>query len=89
MAEIVLLHGEGTAALSDVPSRLRKIADQIEAGECGEPRNAVVILEAEGLRMSAWGLGPDGGDRARAVGLMEWAKHWFMARCFAVAAEEN
>lgn len=64
--------------LSDMPTLLRTIADQIEAGEHGEPTAGVLVIEAP---MSEWpavfGLGSD-AIPPRCVWLLELAKAFFV-----------
>ena len=54
--------------LTDIPARLRLLAEQIEDGEFGEVANVGVVVEgAEEPRVMA--LGAD-GDETRAMGLL-------------------
>lgn len=82
MAKIVNFHGgagdAGQPRLHDLPAMLRRLADDLEKGDPPDARNAVVVVECEGLALAVYGFGPDGGDGVRAAGLMEWGKHWLM-----------
>ena len=69
---LVLLH-DGRPPLSDVPCRLRLLADQIEAGEYGEITASVVVLEGDADWPAVFGFG-DMGDARSAIGLCELAK---------------
>lgn len=49
------LYALPTGALQNIPEALRRVADQIEAGEFGEAKAAVVVLESDDL--DVFGIG--------------------------------
>lgn len=55
-AEIVAIR-DAAPALTDIPGMLRKLADQIEAGEQGEVTSAILLLPVDGdyPRVFGWG----------------------------------
>lgn len=60
------IHQLPKATLADIPRVLRAIADEIDAGEYGEPVSAVVVLEADGIHT----FGAGAADYYRALGLL-------------------
>jgi hypothetical protein len=61
--------------LSDVPGHLRKLADDIERGEYGDVRAAIVVIEQDGdggtVSAESFGFGSD-ADPVRAAGLLHF-----------------
>ena len=64
--------------LHDLPAMLRKMAEDIENGDLDDARNAVIVVEHDGAAFTVAGFGPEGGDGVRAVGILEWGKHWLL-----------
>lgn len=56
----------------DIAACARKFADQLEAGEQGEPTRVIVILDTpDGVALNLWGENVNGFEM---VGLLEVAK---------------
>jgi hypothetical protein len=49
------LHALPSAKLQDIPAMLRRLADDIEAGEYGEVREAVCVTHGSGLDVFGFG----------------------------------
>lgn len=49
------LHALPSVKLQDVPAMFRKLADDIEAGEYGEVREAVAVVSGEALEVFGFG----------------------------------
>ncbi len=64
------------APLTDIPSKLRELADRIEKGE-QQASFAMVIIPVEGDWPSVFSFGEDMGDYGR-VGVLEVAKGFFV-----------
>uniref|UniRef100_A0A9E7ZNB0 Uncharacterized protein n=1 Tax=Bosea sp. NBC_00436 TaxID=2969620 RepID=A0A9E7ZNB0_9HYPH len=65
--------------LSDVPAMLRKLADDIEAGERGDVSLCLVVLPRPGDWPAIFGFGPEGDTSdAALVGHFEIAKNVFV-----------
>jgi hypothetical protein len=83
-AEIVQIR-EGAPLLSDIPAMLRRLADQIEAGEHGQVETAFLILPADGDYPKVFGWGDvDGGNDP--VIQLELAKMWLLTNLVARSA---
>lgn len=65
--EVVQLH---STSLRDVPGRLRRLADRIEAGELGEVRFVIAITVREDGSQQEYGFGDL--TMHEAVGAMAW-----------------
>lgn len=70
-----------SATLQDVPTVLRSLADNIEAGHYGRAINAVVVLETddEGMRIELFGAGGHNGVRIT-MGLLAMGQAQLAAR---------
>jgi hypothetical protein len=73
-----LIHDEGNVErldvynFQDIADCARRFADQLEAGEQGEPSRLIVVSETSGgLTLSVWGENVNGYEL---VGLLEAAK---------------
>jgi hypothetical protein len=75
--ELKLVHDDNVEKLDiynfqDIAACARKFADQLEAGEQGEPTRLIVVVEtSDGLTVSVWGENVNGYGL---VGLLEAAK---------------
>lgn len=76
MVELVRLH-DGAPSLEDIPGRLRRIADQIEAGEQGAVETAYVLLPTDGDYPRLFGFG-DVHGKSDPVVQFELAKLWLL-----------
>ena len=77
--KVVELH-DGRPLLNDIPGRLRKLADQIEAGDEGQIDFAFVVLDGPKPMPQIYGYGPLPTDRAM-LGLIAQAHEQFMQLC--------
>lgn len=59
------------ANLSDIPDRLRELANDIEAGECGELDTVYVMLIGNGLSTEYYG---EALSRYELIGVLEHVK---------------
>ena len=65
--------------LSDIPAMLRKLAEDIEAGDHGEVPICLVVLPRGGDWPDIFGFGPDGDTSdAALIGHLELAKSFFV-----------
>lgn len=65
--------------LSDVPAMLRKLADDIAAGEYGDVPLCLVVLPHAGEWPTIFGYGPEGDTSdAALIGHFELAKSFFV-----------
>lgn len=65
--------------LSDVPGMLRKLAEDIEAGEHGDVPLCLVVLPRDGEWPAVFGFGPTGDTTdAALIGHFELAKGFFV-----------
>ena len=63
--------------LKDTAAMMRRVADQIEAGEHGEVENATLVLDSDlGVMTFHWGLSGNAHER---IGLLESAKYAILA----------
>jgi hypothetical protein len=74
--EVVQLR-EGRPPLTDIPGRLRLLADQIEAGEHGDVAGALVLLPRPSDYPSIFGFGDVEGENHPMI-VCELAKHVFI-----------
>lgn len=51
------LHVISTETLQDVPAKLRRWADDIEAGKYGQPQGCVLVLDADTIEIGYMGTG--------------------------------
>ena len=65
--------------LNNVPALARQLADDIEAGEYGNVRRVIVVMDADDLRTFSWG---DIGDAYAGVGLLDAAKSTMLQAMF-------
>jgi len=74
VAEVVQLHD---TSLQDIPAMMRKVADQIEAGEHGEVEAAFLVIPESGRypHVFAWGNIEGRNDP---VIIFELAKAWLL-----------
>lgn len=63
----------------DVADYLRLMADQIEAGDRGDIRTCLMILEPIGDSLETYAAGKGGLDTARVMGLMFHALNTYMS----------
>lgn len=65
--------------LSDIPAMLRKLADDIEAGDHGEVPLCLVVLPVSGEWPAIFGFGQEGDTTdAALIGHLELAKSFFV-----------
>lgn len=75
-AEIVALR-EGAPLLSDIPGMLRRMADQIEAGEHGDVAVAYLVLPIDEDYPKVFGWGDVAGGNDPVI-QFELAKMWLL-----------
>ena len=68
--------------LGDIPARMRKLADEIEAGDYGDIESASVLLPRPGDFPLIFGFGDVGGEYSPLVQL-QLALHWFCSNIVA------
>jgi len=73
MSKVVQLIDRNALAVDQeqLASRIREIADQVEAGELGELERVVLVLDGQGVDYRVYGRPC---NVAELVGLLEWAK---------------
>ncbi|MCA6108112.1 hypothetical protein [Bradyrhizobium cenepequi] len=76
MSNIVPIR-DGGPALTDIPGMLRRMADQVEAGEFGKVSSAILLIpQADGYPLLfGWG---DIEGRNDPIIQCEMAKHWLV-----------
>lgn len=65
--EAVKLRGDNR----NLAASLRKLADELEAGDAQVTAWSVTIVESNGSGNTLW----DGHERVTLIGALEWAKH--------------
>lgn len=79
VAKVVQLH---EVSLQDIPAMLRRIAEQIEAGEHGDVATAFMILPVDGDYPRVFGWGDIEGKNDPVIQL-ELAKMWLLTNLIA------
>lgn len=69
------------AAARDIPTALRKLADEIAAGDFGDAHNLVWIIDSGGGRLEFGLLGPAEAPGSQAHLLMSLAAHRILVGC--------
>lgn len=64
----------------DIVKALRNIADDIEQGKHGNPRVAIMMLEASDGRIDPFAIGPGARDHMRALGLWRLGEDYMIGR---------